>query len=101
MFWARSNLLRTPANSRRFQTSSPRSQDVVARKPVGAFRGTLFGFLLGTVLAGGGLYAYMLDEYKTSNLLLTEDVHRLQDAVLRLDGFVKGLEEDLKLSKNK
>ncbi|KAL7628850.1 hypothetical protein AAE478_000365 [Parahypoxylon ruwenzoriense] len=31
-----------------------------ARKPVGAFRGGLFGFLLGATLAGGGVYGYVL-----------------------------------------
>lgn len=35
----------------------------------------LFGFLLGTVLAGGGLYYYVVDEYKVSNELLTEDIY--------------------------
>jgi hypothetical protein len=35
----------------------------------------LFGFLLGTVLAGSGLYYYVVDEYKVSNTLLTEDIY--------------------------
>ncbi|KAI5927737.1 hypothetical protein F4810DRAFT_706479 [Camillea tinctor] len=30
------------------------------RKPVGAFRGGLLGFLLGTTVAGGGVYGYTL-----------------------------------------
>lgn len=37
--------------------------------------GRLFGFLLGTVLAGGSLYYYVVDEYKVSNTLLTEDIY--------------------------
>lgn len=37
--------------------------------------GRLFGFLLGTVLAGGGLYYYVVDEYKVSNELLVEDIY--------------------------
>ena len=73
------------------------------RKPVGAFRGgyvprllvscmtasllrvltnpcsvslyRLFGFLLGTTLAGAGTYYYILDEYRVSNELLTEDIY--------------------------
>ena len=36
---------------------------------------SLFGFLLGSVLAGGGLYYYVVDEYKVSNELLTEDIY--------------------------
>ena len=35
----------------------------------------MFGFLLGSVLAGSGLYYYVVDEYKVSNELLTEDVY--------------------------
>lgn len=74
------------------------------RKPVGAFRGgcvqklfssisrywldlflelivisllryRMFGFLLGTTLAGAGTYYYILDEYRVSNELLTEDIY--------------------------
>jgi hypothetical protein len=36
---------------------------------------SIFGFLLGSVLAGSGLYYYVVDEYKVSNELLTEDVY--------------------------
>ena len=39
------------------------------------FMRSLFGFLLGSVLAGGGLYYYVIDEYKVSNELLTEDIY--------------------------
>ncbi|TKA44340.1 hypothetical protein B0A54_05083 [Friedmanniomyces endolithicus] len=88
---------------RSFQTSRPLLADVVitppARRPVGAFRGTLFGFLLGSVLAGGGLYYYVIDEYKVSNELLTEDIYALQAAVQRLEVYVKGVEEEVKTSK--
>ena len=35
----------------------------------------LFGFLLGSVIAGAGLYYYVIDEYKVSNELLTEDIY--------------------------
>lgn len=33
------------------------------------------GFLLGAVSAGGALYYYVIDEYKVSNELLTEDIY--------------------------
>lgn len=36
---------------------------------------SLFGFLLGSVIAGAGLYYYVIDEYKVSNELLTEDIY--------------------------
>lgn len=34
----------------------------------------LFGFLLGSVLSGGALYYYVVDEYKISNAMLNEDL---------------------------
>ncbi|KAK4896324.1 hypothetical protein LTR27_005847 [Elasticomyces elasticus] len=97
------SLLTSRQPLRSFQTSRPRLADVVvtppARKPVGAFTGTLFGFLLGSVLAGGGLYYYVIDEYKVSNELLTEDIYSLQAAVQRLETYVKSIEEEVKTSK--
>lgn len=35
----------------------------------------LFGFFLGSTLAGGAVYGYVLNEYKASNDLLTEDIY--------------------------
>ena len=35
----------------------------------------LFGFFLGSTLTGAGIYYYVLDEYKVSNELLTEDIY--------------------------
>ncbi|KAK4611898.1 hypothetical protein CLAFUW4_12845 [Fulvia fulva] len=88
-------------SARSFQTSRPMMADTVVspKKPIGAFRGSLFGFLLGTVLAGGGLYYYVVDEYKVSNELLVEDIYALQSAVQRLEGYVKALETEVKTKK--
>jgi hypothetical protein len=36
---------------------------------------SLFGFLLGSTLAGASVYYYILEEYKVSNELLTEDIY--------------------------
>jgi len=66
-----------------------------ARKPVGAFRGGLFGFLLGSTVAGAGVYGYILQEYKASNDLLTEDIYALQNACQRLNNYVVNLEEKM------
>jgi len=35
----------------------------------------LFGFLFGSTLAGAGMYYYVLEEYKVSNEMLTEDIY--------------------------
>ncbi|KAK3207186.1 hypothetical protein GRF29_103g111173 [Pseudopithomyces chartarum] len=88
---------------RSFQTSSALRQEVVTaapvRKPVGAFRGGLFGFLLGATTAGAGMYYYVIDEYRVSNELLTEDIYALQSAVQRIESYVKTLEEKVDVRK--
>ncbi|KAI1121893.1 hypothetical protein F5Y10DRAFT_255312 [Nemania abortiva] len=71
------------------------------RKPVGAFRGGLLGFLLGSTLAGGGVYGYTLRDYKASNELLTEDIYALQAACQRLNTYVKALEEKMDAAERK
>ena len=35
----------------------------------------LFGFLLGATTSGAGMYYYVIDEYRVSNELLTEDIY--------------------------
>jgi len=96
--------LRYALARRAFQTSARRAQDaavstptaaaaVPVRKPVGAFRGGLFGFLLGSSLAAYGTYYYILDEYRVSNEMLTEDIYALQAAVTRIHNYVTTLEE--------
>ncbi|KAL4869052.1 hypothetical protein BDV12DRAFT_168526 [Aspergillus spectabilis] len=63
-----------------------------ARKPVGAFRGGLFGFLSGTVFAGAVVYYYILGEYRISNESLTEDIYALQSATQKLQSYISELE---------
>lgn len=36
---------------------------------------SLFGFFLGSTLAGAGVYYYVVREYKASNELLTGDIY--------------------------
>ncbi|KAJ4173510.1 hypothetical protein NW754_012512 [Fusarium falciforme] len=81
--------------ARSFHTSARRMADsapLPARKPMGAFRGGLFGFLLGSFLSGSAAYSYLLKEYKTANDLLTEDIYTLQASVTRLSNYVQALE---------
>ncbi|KAK3329616.1 hypothetical protein B0H66DRAFT_32157 [Apodospora peruviana] len=75
--------------------AAPNATVIPARKPVGAFRGGLFGFFFGSTLAGSAVYYYVLQEYKTSNELLTEDIYALQNAVERLSKYVGTLEEKM------
>jgi hypothetical protein len=37
----------------------------------------IFGFLLGSTISGAAAYSYLLQEYKVSNELLTEDIEVL------------------------
>ncbi|KKA22356.1 hypothetical protein T310_3562 [Rasamsonia emersonii CBS 393.64] len=64
---------------RPFSTSAPvlntASTTLPPRKPVGAFRGGLFGFLFGSVVAGVSVYYYILEEYRVSNEQLTDDIY--------------------------
>jgi len=99
------SMRRTPA-VRNF-TTSPRRLDVPpvapaalpAKRPVGAFRGGLTGFLLGSVLSGAGMYYYVLNEYRVSNELLTEDIFNLQSTVQRIEAYVKVLEDKVETKK--
>ncbi|KAI1477655.1 hypothetical protein F4774DRAFT_411630 [Daldinia eschscholtzii] len=45
------------------RTMADATTPLPVRKPVGAFRGGLFGFLLGSTLAGAGIYSYVLSVY--------------------------------------
>ncbi|CAL8578991.1 hypothetical protein XPA_004755 [Xanthoria parietina] len=91
--------------ARSFRTSPPSLETSSAalplRKPVGAFRGGLFGFLLGTTLASAGTYYYILDEYRVSNELLTEDIYALQAAVHNVHNYVSSLEEKMDANQKK
>ncbi|GAB1310947.1 hypothetical protein MFIFM68171_01157 [Madurella fahalii] len=93
---------------RTFTTSAARLDAVAAgaaplpaRRPVGALRGGLFGFFLGSSLAGGAVYYYAIQEYKASNELLTEDIYALQNAVERLSKYVGTLEEKMEALERK
>ncbi|KAH7095345.1 hypothetical protein FB567DRAFT_586671 [Paraphoma chrysanthemicola] len=93
---------RAPVVARSFQTSAALRQEAViapVKKPVGAFRGGLLGFLTGSTAAGAGMYYYVIDEYRVSNQLLTEDVYALQSAVQRIEGYVRTLEEQVSTKK--
>ncbi|KAF2838541.1 hypothetical protein M501DRAFT_975049 [Patellaria atrata CBS 101060] len=91
--------------TRSFQTSGilrdAAAAPVAVKKPVGAFRGGIFGFLLGSVASGAGMYYYVLDEYKVSNELLTTDIYALQAAVQRIENYVRTLEEKFDASSKK
>ncbi|EPE29632.1 hypothetical protein GLAREA_00792 [Glarea lozoyensis ATCC 20868] len=101
---ARASVNPTPA-FRSFHTTRRTLAEIATplpvRKPVGAFRGGLFGFLLGSTLAGAGVYYYILEEYRVSNELLTEDIYSLQASVQRVHSYVQTLEEQLAELKKK
>ncbi|KAF1811253.1 hypothetical protein P152DRAFT_459653 [Eremomyces bilateralis CBS 781.70] len=98
---SRALALRQPAistafrSTRSFQSTARLAQvaEAAPKRPVGAFRGGLLGFLLGSVLAGSGMYYYVMEEYRVSNSLLTQDIYALQSAVQRTEAYVRTLEE--------
>ncbi|CAF9925187.1 MAG: hypothetical protein GOMPHAMPRED_003819 [Gomphillus americanus] len=73
------SLAARPAATRSFQTSATKLNVAAGAlpisTPVGAFRGGLIGFLLGSSVAAYGTYAWVLKEYRLSNELLTEDIY--------------------------
>ncbi|KAI9781149.1 MAG: hypothetical protein M1839_006257 [Geoglossum umbratile] len=79
-------------SARNLTDTAPAAAAPVAKKPVGGFRGGIFGFLLGATLTGGTLYYTILADYKASNELLTEDICTLQSAVQRIEKYVQSLE---------
>ncbi|RMZ82091.1 hypothetical protein DV737_g2156, partial [Chaetothyriales sp. CBS 132003] len=62
-------------------------------------RPRLFGFLLGSTLAGASVYYYILEEYKVSNEVLSEDIFALQAAVQRIHSYVLELEKKVEEKK--
>ncbi|KAL4979040.1 hypothetical protein BDW66DRAFT_128431 [Aspergillus desertorum] len=86
------------ASTRRCYSNSPFMKNagstatLPASKPVGAFRGGLFGFLTGSVVAGAAVYYYILGEYRVSNSGLTEDISALQTATQKLQTYISELE---------
>ncbi|PIG89159.1 hypothetical protein AARAC_002402 [Aspergillus arachidicola] len=82
---------------RRSFSTSPSVRDAAgstlpAKKPVGAFRGGIFGFLTGTIVAGASVYYYILGEYRVTNEMLTEDIYALQSATQKLQTYIGELE---------
>ncbi|KAI4193759.1 MAG: hypothetical protein LQ350_008166 [Teloschistes chrysophthalmus] len=59
----------------------------------------MFGFLLGTTLAGASAFYYIIDEYRVSNELLTEDIYALQAAVRSIPNYVEERLDELKKEK--
>ncbi|KAL9583108.1 MAG: hypothetical protein Q9212_002902 [Teloschistes hypoglaucus] len=59
----------------------------------------MFGFLLGTTLAGASSFYYIIDEYRVSNELLTEDIYALQAAVRSIPNYVEERLDALKKEK--
>lgn len=88
----------------RFLSTTPRlaqagaataSPIIVKKRGVGGIKGGLYGFLAGCTIAGAAAYFYFLEEYRLANELLTEDVDALRASVLRIEQYVRGVEDKL------
>ncbi|BCR92497.1 uncharacterized protein ACHE_80397A [Aspergillus chevalieri] len=78
-----------PTPARYFSTSPAlknTGSTLPAKKPVGAFRGGVLGFLAGSVTAGTLVYYYILQEYRTANEMLSEDIYVCSPLSLFLRG---------------
>ncbi|KAJ5093851.1 hypothetical protein N7456_009712 [Penicillium angulare] len=87
--------LRGRVIARPFSVSRPRweAAPLPARKPVGAFRGGILGFLSGGVAAGASVYYYVLDDYRVANEMLNDDIIALQSATMKLQKYLTELEK--------
>lgn len=47
----------------------------------------MFGFLLGATSAGAGTWFYIMEEYRVSNELLTEDIYASDPIVEKYERF--------------
>ncbi|CAG7931438.1 unnamed protein product [Penicillium olsonii] len=83
-----------PAGIRSFSSSCARFNvaPLPSSKPVGAFRGGVFGFLAGSVAASASVYYYVLAEYKIANEMLSDDISALQMATIKLQSYITELE---------
>jgi len=93
-----------PASRRTFTATSRQMAEAVTapagtatpvKKPMGAFRGGLFGFLLGSTLAFGASFTYLRNEWKIRDDILMEDFASLRAACQRVEARFKVLEDQI------
>ncbi|CAG8267460.1 unnamed protein product [Penicillium salamii] len=92
-----------PVGVRSFSSSRARLNvaPLPSSKPVGAFRGGVFGFLAGSVAASASVYYYVLGEYKIANEMLSDDISALQMATIKLQSYITELESKLHCKQDK
>jgi hypothetical protein len=72
--------------TRRFNSTFAAPEKVVVQR-VGAFRGGLVGFLIGTTATSAACYAYFLEEYQQSSNTLLSSIEELQSSTLKVLSF--------------
>ncbi|KAI1321053.1 hypothetical protein EDD11_008634 [Mortierella claussenii] len=88
------------ASRRHFSSSAVARAEQVAvappvvtyKRPVGAFRGGILGFLLGATAAGGVGYYYLLEEYQAASNLLLSSIEDLQASTNKVRDYAKKIE---------
>ncbi|KAF7796265.1 hypothetical protein EIP86_007439 [Pleurotus ostreatoroseus] len=63
------------------------------KKPVGAFRGGIVGFLFGFSLASSYAAYHLLDEYKQASAALQASVEELQASTQKVSAHIRRIEE--------
>ncbi|KAH8104718.1 hypothetical protein BXZ70DRAFT_611526 [Cristinia sonorae] len=94
---------------RRLISTTPVARDAAAspavgsipppKKPVGAFRGGIVGFLFGFSLASSYAAYHLLDEYKQASAALQASIEELQQSTQRVASHIRrieAVEKDLK-----
>ncbi|CED83280.1 hypothetical protein [Phaffia rhodozyma] len=73
--------------------SPPTVGSIQLKKPIGAFRGAAFGFLLATSIASGFASWKIFEEYKQVTSLLQESVRELNVSVALMADHVKRIQD--------
>jgi hypothetical protein len=69
--------------TRRFNSTFAVPEKVIVQR-VGAFRGGLVGFLIGTTATSAACYAYFLEEYQQSSNSLLSSIEELQSTTIKV-----------------
>ncbi|KAF9519657.1 hypothetical protein BS47DRAFT_1076996 [Hydnum rufescens UP504] len=78
---------------------APEGTIVKPKKPIGGFRGGIFGFLLGFSIASSYASYHLLEEYKLASSLMQASVEELQASTQKVSAHVRrieAVEKDLK-----
>ncbi|PVU84810.1 hypothetical protein BB559_007384 [Furculomyces boomerangus] len=70
------------------ESETPKSKS----KPIGGFRGGIFGFLLGATVAGSYGFYYLIDQYQKASSLVLSSVDELEKTATDVKDYVRKID---------